>query len=81
MSERSDSKRKELEIDILSVNSWTMHAQVAETFTNEDLNVFLAGDAAHRFPPAGSFYEQAFIVIDWIDTCMYVYMYASLIIC
>ena len=40
-------------IDILSVNSWTMHAQVAESFANSRNNVFLVGDAAHRFPPAG----------------------------
>lgn len=46
-------KNRNLEIDVLSVNSWTMHAQVAESFTNEHENVFLAGDAAHRFPPAG----------------------------
>lgn len=46
-------KSRNLEIDVLSVNSWTMHAQVADSFTNEHNNVFLAGDAAHRFPPAG----------------------------
>jgi 2-polyprenyl-6-methoxyphenol hydroxylase-like FAD-dependent oxidoreductase len=52
---KSDDKSKELEIVILTVNHWTMHAQVAEKFTNENTNVFLTGDAAHRFPPAGGF--------------------------
>lgn len=45
-----------LPIDILSVNSWNMQAQVAAAFDNgRDCNVFLVGDAAHRFPPAGGF--------------------------
>jgi 2-polyprenyl-6-methoxyphenol hydroxylase-like FAD-dependent oxidoreductase len=52
-SSTSMDKSRNLEIDVLSVNSWTMHAQVADSFTNEHNNVFLAGDAAHRFPPAG----------------------------
>jgi 2-polyprenyl-6-methoxyphenol hydroxylase-like FAD-dependent oxidoreductase len=46
-------KAADHKIDILSVNSWTMHAQVAESFANSHNNVFLVGDAAHRFPPAG----------------------------
>ena len=40
-----------------------MHAEVASKYTNSittasqprDSNVFLVGDAAHRFPPAGGF--------------------------
>ena len=32
-----------------------MHAQVAETFENTYQNIFLVGDSAHRFPPAGGF--------------------------
>jgi 2-polyprenyl-6-methoxyphenol hydroxylase-like FAD-dependent oxidoreductase len=44
-----------LRIDILNVNSWTMNAHVAAKFTNSHKNVFLVGDAAHRFPPAGGF--------------------------
>ena len=47
------------------MNSWTMHAQVADSFTNSHENVFLAGDAAHRFPPAGlyfSFYPSIFSI-------------------
>ena len=59
-------------IQILSVNNWTMNAQVAARFSDNfagnykltggkgsalglGASVFLAGDAAHRFPPAGGF--------------------------
>lgn len=57
--------------EILSVRKWDMHAQVAESFDNSSLksnqsvsensysklspNIFLIGDAAHQFPPAGGF--------------------------
>ena len=41
-------------LDILDVRPWTMSAEVAETF-RVDKRVFLAGDAAHRFPPSGGF--------------------------
>ncbi len=44
-----------LKIEIKSINSWVMHAQVARSFANEHGNVFLVGDSAHRFPPAGGF--------------------------
>lgn len=36
---------------IKGVRSWAMSAQVAERYRSG--NVFLAGDAAHRFPPTG----------------------------
>ncbi|EIE25479.1 hypothetical protein COCSUDRAFT_1587, partial [Coccomyxa subellipsoidea C-169] len=42
-----------LDIQVLNVRNWTMHAEVADRFKVG--NVFLAGDAAHRFPPAGGF--------------------------
>lgn len=32
-----------------------MHAEVAEKFISSGNQIFLAGDAAHRFPPAGGF--------------------------
>jgi 2-polyprenyl-6-methoxyphenol hydroxylase-like FAD-dependent oxidoreductase len=44
-----------LKIEIRSINSWVMHAQVARAFSNDHGNVFLVGDSAHRFPPAGGF--------------------------
>jgi len=40
-----------VDIDVKSIQSWAMHAQVA---TNYQVGrVFLVGDAAHRFPPTG----------------------------
>lgn len=55
-----------LPLEIKSINSWVMHAQVAaqycntpfsnsSTIGNNHSNVFLIGDAAHRFPPSGGF--------------------------
>lgn len=32
-----------------------MHAEVAEKFISSGSQIFLAGDAVHRFPPAGGF--------------------------
>jgi len=47
---RGDAKS----MDILGVRAWTMSAEVSETFESGD-RIFLAGDAAHRFPPSGGF--------------------------
>jgi 2-polyprenyl-6-methoxyphenol hydroxylase-like FAD-dependent oxidoreductase len=41
-------------LEILDVRAWTMSAEVSETFRAGE-RVFLAGDAAHRFPPSGGF--------------------------
>jgi 2,4-dichlorophenol 6-monooxygenase len=41
----------EREIEIETVSTWVMSAQVAERFS--DARILLAGDAAHRFPPTG----------------------------
>jgi 2-polyprenyl-6-methoxyphenol hydroxylase-like FAD-dependent oxidoreductase len=41
----------DVEIEIKSIQSWAMHAQVATNYRVG--RVFLAGDAAHRFPPTG----------------------------
>ena len=43
----------DVEVEILSVGSWTMNAAVASAF--RDGPVFLAGDAAHQLPPTGGF--------------------------
>ena len=40
-------------VHVRSVRSWTMSAEVAESYSRG--RVLLAGDAAHRFPPAGGF--------------------------
>jgi len=38
-------------VELETLSSWTMSAQVAERFRDD--RIFLAGDAAHRFPPTG----------------------------
>src|SRR5262249_2436071 len=43
----------ELTVELVNIAFWTRAAQVAERF--QDGRVFLAGDAAHRFPPTGGF--------------------------
>lgn len=40
---------------MIDVKPWVMHAEVAEKFVSCDNRIILAGDAAHRFPPAGGF--------------------------
>lgn len=49
--------RKLVDIDVIDIKPWVMHAEVAEKFVSCDDRVILAGDAAHRFPPAGGFGE------------------------
>ena len=44
------------DIDILSIKPWAMSASVAKSyFVGDKRRIILAGDAAHRFPPAGGF--------------------------
>jgi 2,4-dichlorophenol 6-monooxygenase len=40
-----------LEFEVVEVGSWAMTAQVAERYRSG--RIFIAGDAAHRFPPTG----------------------------
>ena len=42
---------EDVPFDFLSVNAWRMTAQIADAYQKD--RVFLAGDAAHRFPPTG----------------------------
>lgn len=39
-------------IEILHMDHWTVRTSIAETFSKDDTNAFLLGDAAHRHPPA-----------------------------
>ncbi|KAL7523569.1 hypothetical protein ACHAWF_000576, partial [Thalassiosira exigua] len=43
------------DIDVLSIRPWTMSSLVAGRYHSESKRIFLAGDAAHAFPPAGGF--------------------------
>lgn len=43
--------RDDVPVQVTSMSPWRMTAQVADRF--RDGRVFLAGDAAHRFPPTG----------------------------
>ncbi|KAG2706732.1 hypothetical protein I3760_05G116200 [Carya illinoinensis] len=43
------------DIDVIDIKPWVMHAEVAEKFVCNGNRIILAGDAAHRFPPAGGF--------------------------
>lgn len=47
--------RELVDIHVIDVKPWVMHAEVAERFLSCDKRIILAGDAAHRFPPAGGF--------------------------
>ncbi|KAH6797782.1 oxidoreductase family protein [Perilla frutescens var. hirtella] len=47
--------RELADINVLDVKPWVMHAEVAQEFLASNNRVILAGDAAHRFPPAGGF--------------------------
>ncbi|PKI77026.1 hypothetical protein CRG98_002529 [Punica granatum] len=47
--------RELLDIDVIDVKPWVMHAEVAEKYVCCDSRILVAGDAAHRFPPAGGF--------------------------
>ncbi|KAJ1396997.1 hypothetical protein SESBI_32170 [Sesbania bispinosa] len=43
------------DVDVIDIKPWVMHAEVAERFICCGNRILLAGDAAHRFPPAGGF--------------------------
>ncbi len=43
--------RSDIDVEILSKSGWGLGSQVAQSYRHQ--NVFLAGDAAHRYPPSG----------------------------
>ncbi|KAK9072259.1 hypothetical protein SSX86_008692 [Deinandra increscens subsp. villosa] len=43
------------DINVVDIKPWVMHAEVAEKYLASENRIILAGDAAHRFPPAGGF--------------------------
>ena len=50
---RRATQNSELEIEILSIGSWTMNATVADKYSER--RCFLVGDSAHQLPPTGGF--------------------------
>ncbi|KAF5621099.1 phenol 2-monooxygenase [Fusarium tjaetaba] len=40
-----------LDVEILTLDAWTVRESVAEKYSKDDQNLFLLGDAAHRHPP------------------------------
>ncbi|RHY31221.1 hypothetical protein DYB32_003663 [Aphanomyces invadans] len=44
-----------LDVALHSIGAWKMTAQVAAQYATPNHQVFLVGDAAHQFPPAGGF--------------------------
>ena len=52
-SEVSDATTED--ITIKSVKPWRMSSMISSEYSNSEHNIFVAGDAAHVFPPAGGF--------------------------
>lgn len=57
--------REVADINVLDVKPWVMHAEVAQAFLASNNRVILAGDAAHRFPPAGGFGMDFLILLKY----------------
>ncbi|CAK4090127.1 unnamed protein product [Aphanomyces euteiches] len=53
-----------LDVKLHSVGGWRMTAQVAREYATNNDRVFLVGDAAHQFPPAGGFGMNTGIQVD-----------------
>lgn len=74
----------EAELEVKSVSTWCMTAQVASSYRKD--RVFLAGDAAHRFPPTGGIgmntgfqdalnlaWKMAMVLRGWDPQCLDTY--------
>ncbi|KEF53872.1 uncharacterized protein A1O9_10274 [Exophiala aquamarina CBS 119918] len=44
---------KKLDYEIVAANSWFTEPRIASSYSSADHKIFLAGDAAHSFPPTG----------------------------
>uniref|UniRef100_M1BW46 EMB2421 n=1 Tax=Solanum tuberosum TaxID=4113 RepID=M1BW46_SOLTU len=44
------------DVNVMDIKPWVMHLEVAEKFLSCNNRIILAGDAAHRFSPAGGFH-------------------------
>ncbi|MQM09234.1 hypothetical protein Taro_042101 [Colocasia esculenta] len=69
--------QKLVDIQIVDIKPWVMHAEVAEKFVTCDNQVILVGDAAHRFPPAGGF-GKSFVKTSFIQKKILFYTYCFL---
>ncbi|XP_015161171.1 putative polyketide hydroxylase, partial [Solanum tuberosum] len=47
------------DVNVMDIKPWVMHLEVAEKFLSCNNRIILAGDAAHRFSPAGGFRTQS----------------------
>ncbi|KAJ9554504.1 hypothetical protein OSB04_018549 [Centaurea solstitialis] len=47
--------REMADVNVVDIKPWVMNAEVAEKYLACEDRIILAGDAAHRFPPAGGF--------------------------
>ena len=66
---------QELEdIAVLDIKPWIMHAEVAEKLVCCDNRIILAGDAAHRFPPAGGFGQLFYKFILQVNKATFSFM-------
>lgn len=73
---------RELEdINVLDVKPWVMHAEVAQAFLACNNRVILAGDAAHRFPPAGGFGMDFFSYVLLEVNCCHVKILGAFGLC